>query len=81
MKKRSFLAPLAVSIAALLGGIPAGHAAVDATTKIESPTKPAKVAGDFVLKRSGDFRLAQYGHDSHMSHDSHESHSSHVSGY
>jgi len=85
MKKRSFLAPLAVSIAGLLGGLPVpSHAAIDMTTKVENSAASSETAGDFVLNRSGNFRLAQDSHESHASHashESHESHSSHVSGY
>jgi hypothetical protein len=76
MNKRKFLAPLAVSVAALLGGvtIPVQASTVLSVTNLKSaPT----VSNHLVLKRStgSEIRLAD-----HESHASHESHSSHVSG-
>lgn len=84
MKKRVFLAPLAVSVAGLLTGVPQpSHAATNPSAAIENPTKGVPGGDSFVLKRSKtrDGQLAQDYHDSHMSHDSHASHESHVSGY
>lgn len=84
MNKRQFLTPLAVSIAALLGGtvIPAQASTVSGTPTIETSAPPteasAQVTTDqLILTRStgGQLRLAD-----HESHASHESHSSHVSG-
>lgn len=83
MKKRTFLSPAAVSLAALLTA-----AGADATQISRSADKspaimkmaesPAKIS-QFVIERSvgPDVRLAQ--HMSHSSHASHRSHSSHVS--
>ncbi len=84
MKKRQFLAPLAVSVAALFGGgrVPA-QAATD-PARVPAATAPgasAPMAADhLVLTRGagGELRLAD--HESHASHASHASHSSHASG-
>ena len=84
MKKRAFLAPVAVSLAGLLTGIPQpSQASNNPNSALENPTKVTKGANSFVLKRSAgrDGQLAQDYHVSHASHDSHASHESHVSGY
>lgn len=78
MKKRKFLAPLAVSVAALLGGavIPAQASTEPAVTITEASVPTA--TDHLILTRSaggGQLRLAD-----HESHASHASHSSHVSG-
>jgi hypothetical protein len=81
MKKHKFLAPLAISISALLGGmtVPAAQA-----SKVSPVTQPMSVVPQeshhFVLTRSGGSNLLLTQHESHASHDSHESHSSHMSG-
>jgi hypothetical protein len=76
MNKRKFLAPLAVSVAALLGGVavPVRASTVPSVTTFESALT---ASNHLVLKRStgNEIRLAD-----HESHASHESHSSHVSG-
>lgn len=81
MKKRQFLAPLAISIAALLGtnakvdALPHGHPTIAqavASTALPSPSS-------FVIERSAGVLAQQSFHTSHVSHASHESHSSHVS--
>lgn len=84
MKKRQFLFPLAVSVAALLGGasIPAQAATDPARVPAAAaPEASAPMAADhLVLTRSagGELRLAD--HELHASHASHASHSSHASG-
>lgn len=79
MNKRSFLVPLAVSVAALLGSGPnPANASFTAPPAFASATlRPA--APDFVLERSTDAPLMLTGHSSHRSHSSHSSHSSHRS--
>lgn len=82
MKKRQFLAPLAVSIAALLGGAPLpAEAAV--STGVVTTAKPAEAtampADQLVLTRSGGSQVQLADHESHASHESHSSHSSHSS--
>jgi hypothetical protein len=81
MKKRQFLTPLAVSVAALLGGatVPVQASTVPVATTL-SESSASKAVDLLVLTRStgNELRLAQ--HESHSSHVSHESHSSHVSG-
>jgi hypothetical protein len=80
MKKRQFLAPLAVSVAALFGGarVPAQASTDPARVPIATtPVASAPVAANhFLLTRSdgGELRLAD--HDSHASHASHSSHAS-----
>jgi hypothetical protein len=78
MKKRQYLTPFAVSVAALLGNtvIPAQASPVPGTPTIEVSAPTA--TDHLILKRGGSegqLRLAD-----HESHASHESHSSHVSG-
>jgi hypothetical protein len=77
MNRRRFLAPLAVSVAALIGGavVPA-QASTEPGIAISEAS--VSIASDpLVLSRSvgGQLRLAD-----HESHASHASHSSHVSG-
>jgi hypothetical protein len=81
MNKRKFLAPLGVSVAALLGGavVPA-QASTDPTSvpAAMAPEASAPLAANqLLLTRSagGELRLAD-----HESHASHASHSSHASG-
>jgi hypothetical protein len=82
MKKRPFLAPLAVSVAALIGGtaLPA-HAGVSSeqTVSVVTSTASAGKTDQLVLVRSASSELGQTDHTSHASHDSHSSHSSHSS--
>jgi hypothetical protein len=77
MNKRRFLAPLAVSVAALVGGavIPVQVSTEPGITITEASVPMA--TDHLILTRSaaGQLRLAD-----HESHASHESHSSHVSG-
>jgi hypothetical protein len=81
MKKRQFLAPLAVSVASLLGGamVPAqastDPARVPVATALDSSAP--LVVDHLVLTRcaGGELRFAD-----HESHASHASHSSHASG-
>jgi hypothetical protein len=81
MKKHKFLAPLAISISALLGStvVPAAQA-----SNVAPAAQPMSVAPQeshhFVLTRSGGSNLLLTQHESHASHESHESHSSHMSG-
>jgi len=78
MKKRQFLAPLAVSVAALLGGsmVTAQASTIDSAC-VPAATTPEASADHLVLTRcaGGELRLAD-----HESHASHASHSSHASG-
>jgi hypothetical protein len=87
MAKRSFLTPLVVSVAALLGSVPA-LASVEindiadtmASEKILS--KSVVTAGsDLILKRNNASNVQTAGHRSHYSHRSHSSHRSHYSSY
>lgn len=65
-KKRPFLAPFALSVAALLSrGVAPATAAVSDRQLVISPSAPIVIADS---------------HSSHASHDSHSSHSSHSSG-
>jgi hypothetical protein len=81
MNKRKFLAPLGVSVAALLGGAAVPTQASTDPTRVSvamAPEAPAPVGADhLVLTRcaAGELRLAD-----HESHASHASHSSHASG-
>jgi hypothetical protein len=86
MKKRLFLAPLAVSVAALLGSSPTDAKASAAASG--SPVLAAGInsqglvsGGDLVIERSVGQGSAIAQHSSHMSHESHSSHSSHRSGF
>ena len=80
MKKRQFLAPLAVSIAALIGGTLA-PAQASTVPEVSAPEAfPAAAAEHLVLTRSVGGQLQLADHESHASHESHSSHSSHVSG-
>ena len=76
MRKRQFLAPLAVSVAALWGGGLCPVEASDRTGASGSETSTALVTDHFVLGRShaGEVKFAD--HESHASHASHESHAS-----
>jgi hypothetical protein len=84
MNKRKFLAPLGVSVAALLGGAAVPTQASTDPTRVSVATAPeasAPMAADqLIITRSagGELRLAD--HESHASHASHASHSSHASG-
>ena len=86
MKKRSFLLPLASSLAALIVGnanaMPATVAPTEPVMSTASLLPAAPVApkpAPLVLQRAGDARMAQRGHASHASHSSHASHASHYS--
>lgn len=85
MKKRKFLVPLAVSVAALVGSTEGG-----ANTSVPPliPTEAhASAVGqlaiisidDFVIQRSDVQMFQTAGHVSHVSHVSHASHASHAS--
>lgn len=83
MKKRQFLAPLAASVAALLGGgavAPAQASSTPAVTTSEGSAR-ATAADQLVLKRSAGDRVQLAQHESHASHESHGSHESHTSHY
>ncbi len=80
MKKRSFLSPLAVSVAALLAASPSA-----ASTDLSPPSaeiseaaiesKVTEVIGEpFVLERSQETAIQTAYHRSHYSHQSHYSH-------
>ena len=91
MKKRPFLAPLTLSVAALLGTIVGGNALARSLFPTHNSVAPRAMdgtaAGSFVLTRnSGSSQFGQHvshsshgSHESHGSHGSHESHGSHVS--
>lgn len=80
MNKRKFLAPLGVSVAALLGSaVVPTHASTDPTgvSVATAPVSSTPVGADrLVLTRNaaGELRLAD--HESHASHASHSSHAS-----
>jgi hypothetical protein len=80
MNKRQFLAPLAVSVAALLGGAVVPTQASTDPTRVPAATAPqasAPVAADhLVLTRSAGAELQLASHGSHVSHVSHNSHTS-----
>lgn len=92
MKKRAFLRPLTLSIAALLGLGTNNQAAAQTPTTDDSaagvrdtvgsvrPPARAPVPNRFVLEPSGGAAVAAQ-HESHYSHSSHASHSSHSSHY
>jgi hypothetical protein len=89
MKKRGFLAPLAVSVAALLGSAGAASASIAAQPELELAIEAAKnqQAPGLVIERSQSaapelaWHTSHQSHRSHASHQSHESHSSHYSGW
>lgn len=92
MKRRAFLAPLTLSIAALLGTAVAGNElgrSLFPGKTVHGSVIPS-ASGNFVLTRSSNSsQFSQHesheshgshgSHESHGSHDSHESHASHVS--
>jgi hypothetical protein len=84
MKKWRFLAPLAVSVAALLSGAatPSNAAVERAVTEITPPaaSSPVGTTEPLVLTRAAEGAVQLADHTSHVSHSSHSSHSSHVSG-
>ena len=81
MKKRKFLAPLAISISALLGGaIVPPVQALNVPLAMERTSVAPQEAHHFVLRRSSGSELMLTQHESHASHESHESHTSHMSG-
>jgi len=85
MKKRTFLAPLAMSVAALISGAPASATApgMPAITQ-EDAAMLVQTEGfrdPFVIERSGEAVIQTAQHRSHWSHRSHASHVSHRSHY
>lgn len=90
MKRRGFLLPFAVSVAALLGSS-SDAVLVPGQTPGSSPATISQGQqdrlGDLVIERSSgsSAQTAQhsshYSHRSHRSHSSHQSHYSHYSGY
>ncbi len=86
MKKRAFLAPVALSVAALVANVAEPDKAFAAdpfmTSSVGMTTRTlGQAAGrDFILSRD-DAVPAHFGHSSHASHASHSSHSSHSSHY
>lgn len=86
MKKRFFLAPLALSIAALL---PVASNATTPATEKPSIVSTAiaglanTAASDLVIEPAAglEMQMAHVSHSSHVSHASHSSHASHVSHY
>ena len=84
MKKRIFLASLAVSLAALLPASKVAQAKQPEPTRdpqLAQPKPSATLKEDFVLFRSDGQPFETAYHASHRSHMSHRSHSSHYSGY
>lgn len=79
-KRRPYLVPIAIALAALL---PTAEAKQLSGTPEKSVTQPSTGASDpfgFVLQPSQETMLvAKKGHSSHKSHSSHRSHRSHVS--
>lgn len=86
MAKKSFLVPVALSIAALVASGPAGATPSPAPVASQAALSNAAAyvaPGALVLDRAVDpsIRLADHmSHSSHESHASHSSHSSHTSG-
>jgi hypothetical protein len=85
MKKKAFLAPLAVSVAALLAVAPAqATPAIDdvaAKPAVEISAQLPDATNAFVIERADPSPVLLAQHRSHMSHSSHSSHSSHASHY
>jgi len=77
MKKRQFLAPLAASVAALLGGavVPAQASSAPVVTAPEASAQAVAV-DHLVLTRSATVGVQLADHESHASHESHSSHAS-----
>ena len=84
MKKRQFLAPLAVAVATLLSASVASAAVQDKTVTHETVkiVSEAGISPDtLVIERSNQTTIETAYHRSHYSHRSHSSHSSHQSHY
>jgi hypothetical protein len=87
MKRRGFLLPFAVSVAALLGSNPVSGQPVMPTGNAEIASRPSNAIGDLVIERASAAGIetaqhaSHYSHRSHSSHSSHVSHQSHYSGY
>jgi hypothetical protein len=94
MKRHKFLAPFALSIAALLASVSnndkalIAHASPTIIPQTEQSnnlitTEDNRILHDFVLKRDENNVLMaeHWSHSSHRSHSSHSSHRSHYSGY
>lgn len=82
MKKRAFLAPLAVSVAALM---PNAQAQATTTEMLVKPvdeitTSAPQTNPTFVIERADPSGVLMAQHYSHASHSSHASHVSHYSG-
>jgi hypothetical protein len=75
MNKRKFLAPLAVSVAALLTGVPV-LAQASTPLAVTAPDAASISSDHLVLTRSTGKELRLADHESHASHESHSSHSS-----
>ena len=90
MKKRAFLAPLAISVAALLSASPS-DASIDQKVSAEVAREASGKAGVaeameelLVLERNDGTAIQtayHYSHRSHYSHQSHRSHYTHQSHY
>ena len=86
-KSRSFLVPVGVAVASLLGSIGSASAALQQQSDVNSigevvlagPERPQQVDLILAPQALSTFMLA--AHSSHSSHGSHGSHSSHRSGY
>jgi hypothetical protein len=86
MKKRAFLAPLAISLAALIGTPEGVSAKVESTAvspKLGSQTTISNeaVSRGLVIERAAPTASQFAQHRSHYSHRSHVSHTSHQSHY
>ena len=88
MQKRRFLAPLAASLAALLGttAVQANALNIDAervsSVKSQVSSSVAPITDeDFVIHRNTEAATDSAYHRSHYSHRSHSSHRSHYSSY
>jgi len=85
VKKRGFLRPAALSIAALLGSAPSAAQAtmakvpsqITTVRQVTGPSVPFTLARTDARQMFADHS----SHSSHYSHSSHSSHSSHVSGF
>lgn len=85
MKKRNFLVPLAVSVAALVGATDASanindKSSMTVESKMSAPVLSSSLTvDDFIIQRSDVLTIQTAGHRSHVSHASHASHASHRS--
>jgi hypothetical protein len=88
MKKRKFLVPIAISVAALIGTSEASPTMSEpAIPNVDVASDEQKILSEnilgegFIIQRSNANELETAYHRSHRSHSSHSSHRSHYSSY